>query len=222
MHPRLRRLLPAALSSVLFAAAATIALPAHAELGDWEGDYVPAKPKRRSDFVAGLTGGAFLGVSSGYPNDVRKIDDSAYRASTDFAVGNGGLLWFGGTLRDWFSFGIGTGGGGMTGSGVDASLFWFGVHVEAFPFFYQGSFGENFGLTTDLGIGGSTIQKGKDVLADGGATSFVSAGAFWEPINLWHHVSMGPSLAYAHQFALPISTHWVLIAWRTTFYGGPG
>jgi hypothetical protein len=70
------------------------------------------------------------------------------------------------------------------------------------------------------GLGGYTIERGKEKLAEGGGTSAVGLGAFYEPWRLWQF-SFGPQIEYSHQFSDTMSAHTLVVGMRTVFYGGP-
>ena len=49
--------------------------------------------KRRSDFTIGTSGGFGFGKASGYPHEIPKSGDRAYKSNTKLAQGSGGLIW---------------------------------------------------------------------------------------------------------------------------------
>jgi hypothetical protein len=200
--------------------AVLLARSAHADEAEPEAQvpYTPAV--RRSGVSIGLSGGLSLNGASGYPNDVAKIGLREFEASTGVGVSQGGALWVAGALADWFSIGIGTVGGSFKGNGLKGSGGTFGVRVEAFPLFYRGGPWQDLGLSFMAGVGGYGITRGHEKVAEGAATSGVGAGVFYEPIRFWQ-LSMGPQIEYDHQFSRSLSSHLLLIGWRTVFYGGP-
>jgi hypothetical protein len=188
-----------------------------------EGDAValPASVSvRRSGFDIGLTAGLQLSAAHGFPNDVNKIGVAQYRASTGLGVSRGGVLWLGGSIVDWFSLGVGIAGTSNTGRGTKSTGGSFQVRVETFPLFYQSRVGQDLGLLFCAGLGGYQIERGGEKIADGGATSALGFGAFYEPWRLWHF-SFGPQLEYQEQFSHTINVQTVTLSLRSVFYGGP-
>jgi len=180
----------------------------------------PAPALRRSGFSIGLAGGLLTSSARGYPNDVAKIDVPEFEAHTGLGVATGGALWLGGALADWLNVGIGLIGGGIERNGVRGSGGAFNVRIEAFPLFYRGGPFQDLGVLFTAGLGGYTIERGKEKLAEGGGTSAVGLGAFYEPWRLWQF-SFGPQLEYSHQFSDTMSAHTLVVGMRTVFYGGP-
>lgn len=175
---------------------------------------------RRSGFDIGLTAGLQLSAAHGFPNDVNKIGVAEYRASTGLGLSRGGVLWLGGSIVDWFSLGVGLAGTSNTARGTKSSGASFQVRIETFPLFYQSRAGQDLGLLFCAGLGGYQIERGGEKVADGGATSAIGFGAFYEPWRLWHF-SFGPQLEYQQQFSHTISVQTVTLSLRSVFYGGP-
>src|SRR5262247_3119094 len=61
---------------------------------------------RRGGVVLGLSAGAGLAGSSGYPNSATKIDDPAFYSSSDLMVGSAFSLFLMGALTDYLNFGL--------------------------------------------------------------------------------------------------------------------
>ena len=186
----------------------------------WEDPTRPTPAVRRSGFTAGLSGGVSVGRASGYPNEAEKIDRREFLADTKFGLSNGGTLWIGGALTDWFTVGIGMLGTGARGNGLIASGGAFVFHLETFPFFYWGKAGQNFGFLANFGAGSVVILRKKDEQANGGNMSCVGFGAFYEPLRFWHF-SAGPSLETTYMFSPSVRALTMTAAMRLVFYGGP-
>jgi hypothetical protein len=185
-----------------------------------EETFVVAPAERRSGFSFGLSGGLAVGSASGFPNDVSKIGLPEFEAETGFGASTGGALWLGGALADWLTVGIGTFGGGVSGNGLSATGGAFHARVEAFPLFYRGGAWKDAGVLFTAGLGGYTVKRGTETVAEGEGTSAVGLGVFFEPWRFWQF-STGPQVEYGHQFSRSLSAHTLVIGWRTAFYGGP-
>jgi hypothetical protein len=225
---------------LLVVASAIIARPAFAALGgapddpSWEAGYDPGKQQRRSDFTAGIGLGIAFGSASGYPNEVGKIGDPAYKADTGFTGGNASSFWVGVALRDWLVFGVGLHpytiqtsqcpvfvSSSNAPDDCTASLGGaFMLHIEAYPFFYKSPALENLGIFTEMGAGPRTIKRGSRTIADGGALAFLSLGVVYEPIRLGSF-SMGPYLQGSHEFSETLRADQLVLGFRAVFYGGP-
>src|SRR5687768_12644109 len=99
------RLLAALFFFVTFSLAAS-AQAQRKDTGHWDGGY-GLSAKRRSDVTLGASAGYGLGSGLGYPNEVGQIDNPAFETTTGVGTGGGATFWFGGALRDWFTFAIG-------------------------------------------------------------------------------------------------------------------
>ena len=180
----------------------------------------PAAAVRREGFSFGIAGGLLTSSARGYPNDVAKIDVPGFEAHTGLGIATGGAVWIGGALADWLNVGVGVIGGGFERNGVRGSGGVFNVRTEIFPLFYRGGHFQDLGVLLTAGTGSYTIRRGNEKLAEGGGTSAVGLGAFYEPWRLWQ-LSFGPQLEYSHQFSDSMSAHTLVVGMRAVFYGGP-
>jgi hypothetical protein len=196
-----------------------MAVPARAQVFDSGGaDYEPPEPERRYGFAFGLSYGAGYGSALGYPNKLGEIDNPEFEQSVGgFAVAS--QIWVGGTLRDWFTFGLGLSSRVAQEGEIQAQNGAFVVHMEGFPLWSLGGEWRDLGLMMETGAGGAIIaDQDQEVLADGGAMSVLGFGAFYEPWQLWHF-SFGPGVAYHYEFSQSLSSHVVTAGFRTAFYG---
>jgi hypothetical protein len=211
---------------LLVTAVLLVSRVASADTGDWqdkwESNYNPGRAQRRSDFAVGLLAGYTVAAVSGYPNDVEKIDNPTYRASTGAGTGSGMGFWVGAALRDWIVVGIGALASTVNGNGYESTGGAFVLHVEGFPLFYEGPVFRDLGIVGDFGAGGRTITKDSNVVADGGAMSFVALGLIYEPFRIPSHISAGPILQVAEQFSQTLTSTTVTAGFQVAFYGGPG
>src|SRR5262245_46069656 len=148
------------LSLALVAPAARAQAPADADDPE-KSAMAPVVKTRRSGFTAGIYGAMSFGTVSGYPNDLAKIDDPLYRSATS-GVGGGGMLYLGGTLTDWFTFGFGLAQSSFGSSRIATSGGAFLFHIEAFPLFSLGGTFRDVGVFTNFGTGSATIVRRSD------------------------------------------------------------
>lgn len=208
------------LGMIGLAAALSLSLSgvAHAEETS-SSDKLRVKSKRRSDFTIGTSGGFGFGRASGYPNEVQKIGDDAYRSNTQLAVGSGGLTWLGVAFNDYLTFGIGMGGFSLKGNDREASAGIFGFHIDAYPLFAVDKNLQDLGIFTNVGTGPLTIKGGPEQ-AEGGLLSYVEAGVVYERWRLWRF-GFGPSLSLLHMWSDSAQLTGALLGGRIAFYSGP-
>jgi hypothetical protein len=214
----IRRLVP-----VVSVFGVVTAPPALAQTNDneaWDGGY-DVVAERRSDLVLGVSGGLLLGATSGYPNELAKIDDPAYESSTGFAAGTGFSFWLGGALADWFTVGVGAtllGGSGPNGrmNGVAGIL-----KVEAYPLYEKGGPLRDLAFFADFGAGSMTVDGAPDDPADGGFTSVAGLGSAYELLRL-SRFAFAPTAEYLFIQSPTVTSHSAILGARVVFYGGPG
>jgi hypothetical protein len=177
-------------------------------------------PERRFGLSLGVSGGVALSSVSGFPDEASKIGVAEFEASTGLVPTSGGALWIGGSPTDWLSLGIGMVGASSSGNGLSGSGGTVQVRIEAFPLFYRGGTWQDLGVLLAFGTGGYELKRGAETVGLGSGTSSVGVGAFYEPIRLWQ-VSMGPQLEYSLQFSDALTSHLLILGWRTAFYSGP-
>jgi hypothetical protein len=177
------------------------------------------KAQRRSDFTIGTSGSFGFGKASGYPNEIDKIDNPAFKSNTKLALGSGGLVWLGVAFNDYLSFGLGMGGMNLSGNDRDASAGIFAFHVDAYPLFGVHQSLRDLGLVANLGTGPLTIKGGAED-ADGGLLGYVEGGAVYERLRLWRF-AIGPSVSVVHMWSQSAKLTGALVGGRIVFYGGP-
>jgi hypothetical protein len=209
----------AALVSLALLSAAGASHAQRKDSGHWDGGF-DKTAQRRSDFTIGASAGFGLGTGLGYPNEVGQIDNPAYETSTGVGSNGGGTVWFGGALRDWFTFGLGVTYASITSGDAKLSGGGFVFRLEAFPLFSQGGGLQDLGLAGNFGIGTATIDKGGQERADGGSLSIVGLSAFHETWRLGR-LTLGPMVEYTHTFSQTLSSHGAIAGVRIAFYSGP-
>jgi hypothetical protein len=214
---------PRFLAGSLAALCVLVTLPALAQSEDnegWDGGF-DQRAERRSDVVIGVNPALALGMASGYPNEVDKIDNAAYEAKTGFGAGGSLQIWIGGAFTDWFSFGVGPiffGNGGGDGEASGAGVL---ARVEAFPLYGQGGALRDLAFFATFGAGGLTVKRkagGDD--GEGGFTSMAGLGSAYELFRAGHF-AFAPTLQYQLVRSESITGHHALLGVRALFYGGP-
>ncbi|HTQ08296.1 MAG TPA: hypothetical protein VMI54_30790 [Polyangiaceae bacterium] len=204
-----------------FLAVLAAPLPALAQQSDdqpWNGGF-DQKNERRSDFVFGLSPSFALMAADGYPNEIAKINDPAYKATSGLAYGPACEAWIGGALRDWFSFGVGAaylqGGNASTLTTGGAFL----VRIEAFPFYRLGL--KDLALFANFGAGGLSLHGEDHKHAAAGFASVGGGGVAYELARVGHF-AFAPTAEYLLVASQSLSASQALIGARVVFYGGPG
>jgi hypothetical protein len=166
-------------------------------------------------------GGLSFGTVAGYPNDFSKFDQAAYRSATS-GVGNGGTLYLGGALTDWFTFAIGFEGSNYGGSRNFSKEWAILFHTEVFPLFSLGRGYRDVGVFVDFGTGMATINRRSDKAeyASSGTLSIGGLGAFWETWRVGHF-AFGPFLSGTFEMSDPVTRAFGLLGFRVAVYGGP-
>jgi hypothetical protein len=202
--------------------AAVNALPgaARADEESYQSQYQPPKPELRSDFMIGLSTGLAAGRAVGYPNEAEKIGRREFREVRDFSSGSFLALWFGGALRDWFSFGFGLSVLQSGGEERRLSQAAFITRLEGYPLYTLGGRWRDLGVYFDAGAGGSLIQADKETIADGGAVAYIGPGIVYEWIR-FGSFTLSPTLGYVHNFSPSMTSHYATLGARIVFYGGP-
>jgi hypothetical protein len=178
---------------------------------------------RRGGFTFGLALGLAWGAAQGYPNDFSKIDVPAYRARAA-GLGGANLLWIGGALTDWFTFGFGLAGTKFGGDRMYSASSTFLFHLEAFPLFSLGGPWRDLGLSADFGTGSGLINRksNDEEVAAAGAFSIAGIGLFWEASRIASgHLTFGPYYTWQYQESDSMVRYFSSLGLRGAFYGGP-
>jgi hypothetical protein len=179
------------------------------------------EPERRSSFTMGLALGASLGSAAGFPNDPTKIGLARYYAESGVGAGFGGRAWVGVALRDFLTFGLTFGSIGF--SAGDKVFFggMVGFHTEIFPLYAFGGPLRDLGLMLETGTGTGVVTPADDqdtLLADGGLTSALGLGVFYEGVRFGPKLGMGPYLAYDYYYGTSLRGGAFVLGWRTAIY----
>jgi hypothetical protein len=205
-----------ACSALAFLAAAE---PAAAANSEWDGGYSD-KASVRSDVVLGASSGVRLGVARGWLNKAAELGRPEFEANTGAAFGNGGSLWFGGALKDYFVYAIGGTGGSLSGNGLEGSGGAFFIRLEIFPLVALSRPLSDFGAATTFGVGSYSLKDHERMVADGGSMSLVGLAVFHESLR-WGNFALGPVLDYNRWFSQSATVDTVELGIRAAFTTGP-
>lgn len=185
--------------------------------------YDPGPTERRGGFAVGATSGLSLLHFAGYPNRAADIGDPEKLEDSGPVLGNGFNLWIGGALRDWLTIGLGIAGSSALTGNYQATAVGFVLHLEGYPFYALGNSFRDWGFAVDGGPGVAVMFAADDKelanpLAEGGASSFLALGTFYEPFRFWHF-STGPSLTFSQTYSQTLTATQGMLGWRFVFYG---
>jgi hypothetical protein len=186
---------------------------------EWDGGYGTVA-QRRGGFAFGADVGLGLGNANGYPNDAVKLNDPRYEADTRLGVGWIGRAWLGGTIRDWFSFGIGYEMLSLKGNSVAASGSGFILRPEFYPLWSLGGIYRDLGVYGNFGIGWLKASRGSAEVANGGSLGLFGFGLFHESIRLGHF-GIGPTVGCSLYFSETMTATVVQLGLRVSFTSGP-
>jgi len=200
--------------------AATLLTPALAlaENESWDGGY-DIKAEKRSGFAAAVGLGVGFGMANGYPSSLSKQNNPLYESSLDGGFGSSSSIWFGGALRDWFTFGLGLSNFSAASGDLKAKGGAFILHIEGFPAWSLGGRFRDLALYGEVGAGGMTIEGGPEK-ADGGLMSVLGLGVSYELFR-FGHFELGPVLASNYMYSDSMKAFGAFAGIRSTFYGGP-
>ena len=179
------------------------------------------KPERRSSFTFGLALGGSVGSASGFPNDPTKIGLVRYYTDTGVGAGFGGRAWVGFALRDFLTFGLTFGALGLDAGETVFLSGMVGFHTEIFPLYGLGGPLRDLGLMAETGVGTAIVTPPDDqetLLVDGGLTSSVGLGIFYEGVRLGSKLGMGPYVSYDYMYGSSIRGGAFVLGWRTALY----
>lgn len=183
--------------------------------------WATAPPTRRGGFAMGIGVGFGFGAANGFPNDSKKIGYSEYYTESGIGFALGGTVWIGGALGDWVNFGAGGGYTTILVDGTRSPAPVGGFHADVYPLFLLGKAWRDLGATFDFGLSfPQTVDADDKVLIDGGMSSYLFAGAFWEGISAWQ-LKMGPSLGLHYIFSDSNRRTAMLAGFRVTVYSQP-
>jgi hypothetical protein len=178
---------------------------------------------RRSGFVVGAMLGFGLSSIVGYPNDVKKIGLARYYTATGAVPASSSMLFFGGALSDWFTFGVGFGGSRLFGTGDNTAMAaGFAFHVEAYPLYFKGGKLRDLGVMLDAGTGSASVAPTADdtkKLVDSGGSSMLGGGVFYDGLRFWR-VGSGPYLAGAYQWSDSVRRPAIFFGYRIALATG--
>lgn len=180
-----------------------------------------AKAQRRGGFAMGLGVGLGFGASNGFPNDAKKIGYTEYYTESGVGFATGGTIWIGGALGDWVNFGLGGGYSTILANGTTSPAPVGCFHADVYPLYPLGKAWRDLGVMFDFGLGfPKTVDENDKTLVDGGMSSYLFAGAFFEAIQAWQF-KMGPYLGAHYLFSDSERRPAMLAGFRMTVYSQP-
>ncbi len=181
-----------------------------------------APAKHRGGFAMGLMISGGLGASNGYPSDSKKIGREDYYTESGLGFMGAPAGWIGGALADWLTFGLGGGFSAIVNADTKSPSPFVFFHADVYPLYALGGQWRNLGVMGEAGLGfPKTVSADTDeTLIDGGGSSFVLAGVFWEGIQAWK-IKMGPYLATHYMWSDSIRRPAALLGFRISLYTLP-
>lgn len=186
---------------------------------EWDGGF-GAVAERRTGFAFGVDAGLGLGNANGYPNDAVKLNDPRYEADTGFGVGGLGRAWLGGTIRDWFSFGLGMEMLSLKGNDITAKGYGVILRPEIYPLWSLGRAYRDLGAYANFGLGWLTARRGSADVADGGSLGMFGVGLFHETFR-GYHLAIGPTAGCSLYFSETMKATVAQLGLRVSFTSGP-
>lgn len=198
------------------------ALPKSALAQQEEAAWEKEPALRRSGFMVGFLPVLSLGRASGYPLDLKKIGRERFYTESNIAVGGVGLVWLGGALSDWLTFGLGTNAGLLAPSDLSGGVYGVIFRTELFPLFGLGGKMRELGVGFDVGASVASFTPSAEpdkAVIDGGASSHIGFSVFYEGLRFWHF-SAGPGVYADYTFSDTIRYGNVGLGFRTVLYSG--
>lgn len=192
--------------------------PAKDKSKAWE----TAPATHRGGFAVGVTPALGIGASNGFPADSKKIGRLDFYTESGVGLMAASSLWLGGALADWLTFGVGGGYSTILNGDTESPAPYIFFHADVYPLSWFGGQWRNLGVMTQFGLGfpATTSSETDETLIDGGGSSFVLAGVFWEGIEAWK-MKMGPYLATHYMWSDTIRRPSALLGFRVSLYTLP-
>lgn len=181
----------------------------------------PVTAERRTVLAMGISLGATLGSTAGFPNDPTKIGLISNYTDSGIGFGYGARAWAGFALRDFLVFGASIGTLGFSAADHVVFLGTVGFHTEVFPLYPLGGNFRELGLALETGIGTGILTPKDDtsnIIVDGGLTSTIGFSAFYEGVRVGPKLSMGPYLGYDYLWSSSMRGGAFVLGWRTALY----
>lgn len=196
--------------------------PAATASADKSKAWETAAPTHRGGFAIGVTPAVGLGASNGFPADAKKIGRLDYYTESGIGFMAASGLWLGGALADWLTFGVGGGYSTILNADTASPAPYIYFHADVYPLIWLGGHLRNLGVMTQFGLGfpATTSAETEETLIDGGGSSFVLAGVFWEGIEAWK-LKMGPYVATHYMWSDTIRRPSALLGFRVSLYTLP-
>jgi hypothetical protein len=213
---------PRALGSLALALGALLATNA-ARADDSAASEPPPKPTRRAVFTFGLDAGVGVGSIVGYPNDVTKIGFAHWYTTTGARPAGALEAWVGVPVTDYLTLSLGFKGSRLVADlGQRATSYGGMFHLEAFPLFPLGGHWRDLGVRMDVGLGTAFVADSfGNKIVDGGSTSILGGGIFYEGFRGKKKTGFGPFLMGDYFWSDTARRPAIILGWRAAFYARP-
>jgi hypothetical protein len=191
--------------------------------GGKDGANRPASHQRRNGAVLGAVGGLAFAGSSGYPNDVKLLDNPRFYSESPLLVGYSTSLFVLGALSDYVNFGPLFTTANFESAEWKSTGFGLGFRGELFPFVDLLPVLADTAVFAQIGFGKTELRaKGNYPTAEG-AQSMLGLGVHHElrlGTLLGGHAAIGPELEWNLIDSQTASRQWLTAGLRVVWYGG--
>jgi hypothetical protein len=188
-----------------------------------DGGSRPAPHRYRNGAVLGAVGGIAFAGASGYPNDVKLLNNPDFYSQSPLLVGYSTSLFVLGALSDYVNFGPVFTTANFESAAWKSTGFGLGFRGEFFPFVDLFPALANTAAFAQLGFGRTELRaKGNYPSADG-SQSMLGLGVHHElrlGTLLGGHAALGPELEWNLIDAKTASRNWLTAGLRVVWYGG--
>jgi hypothetical protein len=188
---------------------------------------VEGERRIRDGVVLGTSWGFGLAGASGYPNDVRLVENRDYYGATPALPGYSFNFFFMGAIAPYLN--IGFWGGAATFSNADWKSVGGGggLRAEVFPLMpvcacvLPKAFSNYLGVYGMVGLGATStdVKRPGSYETIGGVQSYLAAGAFYE-FKLGRLLAIGPDLRYEAVASRTSDRNALVAGFRLAFYPG--
>lgn len=191
--------------------------------GGKDGANRPAPHQRRNGAVLGAVGGLAFAGSSGYPNDVKLLDNPSFYSESPLMVGYSTSLFVLGALSDYVNFGPVFTTANFESAQWKSTGFGLGFRGEVFPFVSLLPALADTAAFAQIGFGTTELRaKGNFPTAEG-TQSMLGLGVHHEfrlGALLGGHATVGPEVEWNLIDSQTASRQWVTTGVRVVWYGG--
>jgi hypothetical protein len=193
---------------------------AETTVSDWDGAFDAEPATIRSDLHVGLSAAPFVGNASGWLNRASDLGRADREQSTNIGVGTSGALYVGVALKDYMNFALSFASLGLSGNDRVATGGAFLVRIEAFPLYARGGLFEGAGISGNFGVGFMDMERGSELVAEGGALSALGLGLFHESLR-FSGFTFGPEAQFFYLYSQSMDVTAGSLGIRVAYYSGP-